>query len=117
MKNFKYAINGIWYSVKTEKNMKIHLALVIIVSAMGFYFNISATEWMVQLLLFALVIGTEMINTAIERITDVQYQELNENAGVIKDVAAGAVLFVSVVALIIGFIIYLPLILKIYTTV
>ena len=117
MKNFKHAFNGIWYSVKAEKNMKIHLVLVIIVSAMGFYFNISATEWMVQILLFAIVIRTEMINTAIERITDAQYQDFNENAKVIKDVAAGAVLLVSVVALIIGFIIYLPLILKIWITV
>ena len=67
---------------------------------------------MLQLVLFALVIGFEMINTAIERITDELYPEWNERARVIKDVAAGSVLLSAIIAFLSGIIIYLPKILS-----
>jgi len=108
MKSFIYAIEGIFHAVKHERNMKIHLILLGVACFMGFYYQVSHMEWIIQLLLFAMVIGSELINTSIERITDGQYQGYDPNAKVIKDVAAGAVFFISVVALIIGFIIYLP---------
>jgi diacylglycerol kinase len=108
MKTFKYAIEGIFHAIKQERNMKIHLVLLGVASFMGFYFRISNMEWIIQLLLFAMVIGSEMFNTSIERITDGIYKSFDPNAKVIKDVAAGAVLFIAMTALAIGCIIYLP---------
>ena len=112
IKSFKYAISGIVHAVKHERNVRIHFLLLSVAVALGFYYEISEMEWIVQLLLFAMVVGSELFNTAIERLTDGQYPDYHENAKVIKDVAAGAVLFISIIAFVIGLIIYLPKILQ-----
>ncbi|MBL4706452.1 MAG: diacylglycerol kinase family protein, partial [Flavobacteriales bacterium] len=75
-------------------------------------YHLSEMEWIVQLLLFAMVIGSEMFNTSLEKLTDGLYPEYHINAKIVKDVAAGAVLFISIVAFVIGLIIYIP---KIFT--
>ena len=108
LSSFKYAIHGLVYAIRHERNMKIHFVLMILATCLGFFFQISLMEWMIQLLLFAMVIGSELINTSIEKLTDGVYSGSNSNAKIIKDVAAGAVLFVSIIALVIGVLIYIP---------
>jgi len=106
VKSLRYAILGIWYSVRDQPNLEIQVGIAIVVTAAGFYFQITSTEWCVVLLCIGLVIGLEMINTAIENLVDLITLERSPLAGKIKDIAAGAVLFSSIISTIIGVIIF-----------
>jgi diacylglycerol kinase len=72
----------------------------------GFYFGITSWEWCVILITIGLVIALEMVNTAIERLVDLVTRERKPQAGKIKDIAAGAVLVVSVIAVVVGVIVF-----------
>jgi diacylglycerol kinase len=100
-----FALNGLKVAFE-EKHIRVHLIAVLIVSAAGFYFSITQTEWLMCLLLFALVVGLEVMNTAIERFVDMVEPEWNEKAGKIKDLSAGAVLWSSVLAAVCGALIF-----------
>ena len=109
--SFKYALQGIFTSFKTEKNMKIHIIIMILVIIAGVIFKINKIEWIICVLLFTMVIAGELFNTSIETVVDMVMPEKNEKAKIAKDVAAGAVLVLAIGAVIIGFIIFIP---KIY---
>ena len=106
--SFKYAFEGIAEAWKTEQNLKIHFAIMALVIIAGFMFKISAMEWIICLLLFAIVISLELINTAIETTVDIAMPDINEKAKYAKDIAAGAVLFSAMISVIVGLIIFLP---------
>ena len=106
--SFKYAFEGIKEAWKTEQNLKIHFIIMLLVIIAGFIFKISLIEWMVCLVLFAIVISLELINTAIETTVDIAMPDINEKAKYAKDIAAGAVLFSAIISVIIGLIIFLP---------
>ncbi|WP_142785782.1 diacylglycerol kinase [Changchengzhania lutea] len=103
-----YAFNGALLLLKSEASIKIQFVIAILVTSAGFIFNISATEWLIQLLAIGLIMSIEGINTAIEAMADFIHPEHHQKIGIIKDIAAGAVFIASVFASIIGFIIYLP---------
>ena len=109
--SFKYAFNGIFTSFKTEKNMKIHLIIAILVVVLGFVLKISKIEWIICTVVISIVISAELFNTAIETVVDMITIEKNEKAKIAKDVSAGAVLITAIGAAIIGLIIFIP---KIY---
>ena len=111
IKSVGYAFKGIVILLKTEGSIKIQFAIAIFVTLAGFYFNISSTEWLIQLTVIGLVMGIEGLNTAIEQMADFIHPEHHEKIGRIKDVAAGAVFIASIIAVITAFIIYLPKIL------
>ena len=106
LKSFIYAIHGIWSAIADQRNLKFQLGVAIIVVGAGFYLGIASMEWCVILLCIALVIGLELVNTALENLVDLVTMERNPLAGKIKDIAAGAVLIVSIISLIIGLIIF-----------
>ena len=108
IKSFGYAGRGIGLVFSTEANMKIHLAVAVLVVMLGFYFQISLNEWIVCLLCFGFVLTAEMINTAIENIIDLVSPKQHELARNGKDIAAGAVLISAIVSAIVGLIIFLP---------
>lgn len=112
--SFKYAIQGIISSFKTERNMKIHVFIMILVIIWGIIFKISVTEWIVCALLFALVISGELFNTAIETVVDMIMPEINDKAKLAKDISAGAVLILAITAVIVGLIIFVPKIIAIF---
>ena len=111
--SFKYAIEGIWTSFKTERNMKIHIFIMILVIIAGIILKIDKLEWIICITLFAIVIGSELFNTSIETIVDMVMPEKNKKAKIAKDVSAGAVLVVAIGAAIIGLVIFVPRILNI----
>lgn len=113
LKSFKYAFNGIITSFKTEINMKFHIVMMVLVIIAGTLLKISKIEWIICVILFALVISAELINTAIETIVDMITMEKNEKAKIAKDVAAGAVLVNAIGSTIIGLIIFIPKIINI----
>src|SRR5665647_3716719 len=70
IKSFGFAGRGIYSVIKSEFNMKIHITIGILVFICGLIFDISLTEWMLCLLCFGIVLGAEMMNTAIENVVD-----------------------------------------------
>ena len=107
LKSFKYAFNGIITSFKTEKNMKFHIVMMVLVIIAGALLKISKIEWIICIALFGLVISMELINTAIENTVDLITQEKHPKAKIAKDVSAGAVLIAAITAVVVGLIIFL----------
>ncbi len=106
--SFKYALEGLFYCLKNERNMKIHYVIMIIVIIMGLIYKISILEWYICILLFGLVISLEYMNTAIENTVDICSPEKNKIAKIAKDSAAASVLISAIVSVVIGLIIFLP---------
>ena len=106
--SFKYAFQGIWASFNSERNMKIHVFMMIFVILCGLLLNINLGEWITCLILFALVIGAELFNTAIEAVVDMISLEKSPQAKLAKDISAGAVLVLAIASAIIGLIIFIP---------
>ena len=113
--SFKYAIEGIISSFKTERNMKIHVLAMIIVIALGLFFKLNKVEWCFIIIAIASFISAELFNTAIETVVDMVSPERNPKAKLAKDIAAGAVLVVAIGAAIIGFIIFGPQIINVFS--
>jgi diacylglycerol kinase len=107
-KNFINAFNGLKYFFKKEQNGKIQAAVAITVLLAGFYLHLSAIEWIFIFLCICAVLVLEMMNSAIEHLCNLVYSEYHPSIKIIKDVAAGAVLFASIVSVVIGLIIFLP---------
>ncbi len=112
--SFKYAIEGIISSFKTERNMKIHVFAMIVVIALGFFFKLDKVEWCFVIIAIASVISAELFNTAIETVVDMICPERNPKAKLAKDIAAGAVLVVAICAAIIGFIVFGPKVINLF---
>ncbi|XMO85936.1 diacylglycerol kinase family protein [Algibacter sp. AS12] len=108
LKSVGYAFKGAVLLLKTEASIKIQFVIAIFVTILGFYYNISSTEWIVQILAIGLVMSVEGVNTAIEEIANFIHPERHDKIGLIKDIAAGAVFIASVFSSIIGLIIYIP---------
>lgn len=108
LKSVGFACKGALLLLKTESSIQIQFVLAILMTIAGFYFDISSTEWILQILVIGLVLSIEGLNTAIEEIADFIHPEHHTKIGFIKDVAAGAVFIAAVAAIIIGLIIYLP---------
>jgi diacylglycerol kinase (ATP) len=108
IKSFGFAFRGIFTFFKYEHNARIHLFATISVMLLGFYFSISRTEWMFVFSAIGFVVISEMFNTAIEKFADRLTLEYDESIKIIKDVAAGAVLFAAFYALLIAGFIFVP---------
>jgi len=108
IKSFGNAFRGIFYAFKTQPNIWIHSLAIVVVVIAGFIFKLDAMEWGLVVLAIGLVLVSEMINTAIEWLIDLVSPDYSEKAGLIKDVAAGAVLIAAVISVIIGAIVFLP---------
>ena len=106
--SFKYAFTGMCSAYKSERNMKIHIAVAILVILFGVFLQISTYEWLACIVCFAMVIGAEMFNTAIETVVDIAMPKKDERAKKAKDVAAGGVLVFAIGSAIIGSIIFIP---------
>lgn len=105
-KSFIYALNGIRATMREQRNAKVQVIIALITVGAGFYFDITVTEWCIILFAIGLVIGFEIMNSAVESLVDLVTLERKPLAGKVKDIAAGAVLFASVIAVIIGLLIF-----------
>ena len=107
-KSFGYAFQGIFNTIRTERNIKIHCAAAILVTIFGIWLQISKTEWMICFILFGLILALELVNTAVEATVDLFTEERKPLAKKAKDAAAGAVLIVAIFAAVIGILIFIP---------
>lgn len=110
--SFKYAIEGIISSFKTERNMKIHVLIMLLVIVAGILLKVSLLEWIILVIMISLVISAELFNTTIETVVDMITKEKDEKAKLAKDVSAGAVLVLAIGSIIVGLIIFVPKILN-----
>ena len=108
LKTLSYGFNGIFYTLRHERNMVIHFLVMILVIIAGIVFKITFVEWGICFVLFALVLSLELMNTALENVVDLVTEEKKAKAKVAKDTAAGAVLVAALFAVIIGISIFLP---------
>lgn len=107
-KSLGIALKGAYKLITTEHSIMVQVFLIIILIVAGFYFNISKTDWMFQIFASGLVLSIEGLNTAVEKVADFIHPNYHKRIGFIKDVAAGAVFFAAITAMIIGLMIYLP---------
>jgi len=108
IKSFGFAFNGIKIFLKEDHNSRIHLFATACVILAGIYFEISTLEWLAVIFAIGFVITLEIINSAIENISDFISPEKNDSIKKIKDLAAAGVLISALTALIIGLIIFIP---------
>ncbi len=108
IKSVGYALKGAWVLLSSEGSIQVQFVIALLVTGAGWYFDISATEWMFQLMAIGMVMGVEGVNTAVEKLSDYVQPNTDPRIGKLKDVSAGAVLLTSVIACIIGLIIYVP---------
>lgn len=114
IKSFGYSLAGLKYAYKYEQSMTIHFLAVAIVVVAGILLKISLLEWLICLILFGLVMATELINTSIEAVVDLTCPKIHPLAKIAKDTASAAVFVFSTVAAISGLIIFIPKIIELF---
>ncbi len=112
IKSFSYAFRGLLLLFKEQHNARIHFVVALLVIAAGFFFDIKPTEWLLVVISIVMVLGAELINSAIEYLCDVVSKEYHPGIRDAKDIAAGAVLIISIGAAITGGIIFIPYIIN-----
>lgn len=110
--SFRDALRGVFHVIRTQRNARVHLLATVAVVALGLWLGLAPGEWAVLALAISLVLATEMLNTALEILSDVSYQELHPLVGLAKDVAAGAVLMSALGAAVVGLLILVPRLLE-----
>ena len=104
--SFGFTWNGLKMAWREQPNLRIHFLALAVVVSLGFYFRIQPWEWCSLLVAGAVVISLELINTAIENLTDMVTQERNAIAGKVKDISAAAVMVAAVASVVVGIIIF-----------
>jgi diacylglycerol kinase len=106
--SFKHAAAGLWYSFRTQPNLKVHIASALVVIFVGYMYQITIIEWLFLLWAIILVMVAELINTTIESMVDLISKDYSLEAKIAKDVSAGMVLLAATGAVIIGIVVFLP---------
>ncbi len=107
-KSFSYAFEGLKLAIKVDQNVRFHLVIGTIVLIISYFLKVTGYEFLFILFAIFFVIICEMLNTAIEEMTNLILKEHSMEAKIAKDVAAGAVLLSAVFSVVVGIIILLP---------
>jgi len=105
--SFNYALDGMIYALRTQRNMRIHLLITILLVLLSINFTLTRMEIIALTFCVTIVFVTEMINTAIESAIDLFTRDYHEQAKVAKNVAAGAVLIAALNATLIGYLVFI----------
>ncbi len=111
--SFKFAFEGVSNVFKTQRNFRIQVAVGVLAVGLGLFFNLNNLEWAILILTISIVLSSEMVNTAIEATVDINTTEIHPKAKLAKDLSAGVVLIIALMAIVIGIIIFSPHILEI----
>ncbi|MEW7291627.1 diacylglycerol kinase [Aquimarina sp. 2304DJ70-9] len=103
-----YALKGALLLLKTEPSIQVQAGIAVMITILGFYFQITTTEWILQIFAIGLVMSIEGLNTTVEAVADFVHPDFDDKIGFIKDVAAGAVFIAAITAVVVGLIIYIP---------
>ena len=103
-----HSFNGVRHFFMHERNGKIEAAAAIATIVAAIIFNINTTEWLAILLCIGLVISAEMLNASLEQLCNKVEVNYHPTIKIVKDVAAGAVLFAALISVAMASIIFLP---------
>jgi len=106
LRSFRYAIHGIYLLFKKENNARFHLLAAVIAVLMGLHFRIRPWEWAAVTICIITVLSAEAFNTALEKLCDRLFPEQDPAIGGVKDLAAAAVLFVAVGAVVVALLVF-----------
>lgn len=112
--SFYFALQGLWHAVTTQPNFVIHLTMSFIVILLALYFRISSFEWLIVILTIGLGLAIELVNTSIESAVDLVTKKWRRLAKIAKDTSSAAMLVYAVSASIVGLIIFVPKIWKLF---
>jgi diacylglycerol kinase (ATP) len=104
--SFNYAFEGIIHVLRTQRNMRIHFAIAVVVLVVAIFADVTKLELIALLLAISFVLVAEMINTAIEGAIDVATSSFDPMAKLAKDIAAGAVLIAAINAVAVGYLVF-----------
>lgn len=107
-RSFVHAFNGLRHALTQEHNFRVHLVATAVVIGAGIFLDIRTRDWVVLFLAIGLVLISELFNTAIEMIADFISPGFHPTIGKIKDIAAGAVLVATIIAVMVGIFVFLP---------
>jgi diacylglycerol kinase (ATP) len=107
-RGFLFAFEGLFAAIKSEINVKFHLFAMLLVSIAGYYFSINIQEWIAIVLCFGIILSAELMNTAVEKLSDIMNPQQSEKIKLVKDISAAAVLIVAIAVAVVGLIIFLP---------
>lgn len=105
---FRCAFSGLWYTLRTQRNMRVHLTIAGVVTILGLWLKLSAEQWAILALTSGLVVVSEMTNTVIEKLVDLVCPDYHPLAKIVKDVMAGTVVLAAIVAVVVGLLIMGP---------
>lgn len=114
--SFRYAFSGLGSLIKNEHNSRLHLLFAFLAVALGIILKISGVEWMILILTIAIVLITEILNSAIERLSDFVSPDYSEVIKRVKDYCAAAVLIAALASVIVGLVIFLPKLIQILSS-
>lgn len=106
--SFGHAVRGVGAALRTEVHLRFHALATVVAVGLGFYCGLSRLEWALVALAIAAVWSAELVNTAIEALTDLASPSFHPLAGKAKDVAAGAVLLAALGAVAVGALVFIP---------
>jgi diacylglycerol kinase len=108
IKSFGYSFDGLYYAAKHEQSILIMLICLVLTLIFGITLNITKLEWFFILVAIGLVLGTELLNTAIEATIDLLSPKFHPLAKIAKDTASASVFVYSLIAFIIGCMVFIP---------
>lgn len=108
VESFRCAFSGLLYTLRTQRNMRFHLAVGSVVIILGLWLELSADQWAVVALTSGLVLVSEMTNTVVEKLVDLVCPEYHPLAKIVKDVMAGAVVLAAMIAVVVGLLVLGP---------
>lgn len=111
-RSLNQAWRGMLYTVKTQKHVQFHLVAGFSVLLFAWYCEVTQFEWMILIFAIGSVISAEVMNSAVEIVVDMVQPNFHPLAGMAKDVAAGAVLVTAIQAVVIGMIVFAPVLLR-----
>lgn len=106
--SFGHAFRGVGAALRSEVHLRFHALATVVVVGLGFYFDITRTEWALVAAAVGSVWSAELVNTAVEAVVDLVSPDYHPLAGKAKDVAAAAVLLAALGALVVGLLIFVP---------
>ncbi|WP_224491151.1 diacylglycerol kinase [Robertkochia flava] len=108
IRSIGYASKGAYLLLKSEPSIQVQAGIAVIMTILGFLFELNTTEWCLQILSITTVMTAEGLNTAVEKTADFIHPGKHRKIGFIKDIAAGAVFITAFGAVLVGLLIYIP---------
>jgi diacylglycerol kinase len=108
LKSFGYALNGVAYILRTQRNARIELAVGLVAVLLGLWLGLTSLEWAVLVITIALVVVLEWVNTSLELAVSLASPERHPSAKAAKDVAAACVLLGAITSVVVGLLLFVP---------